>query len=176
MKSTAMSYGKVAQLLHWVSTFFILLMIPMGLAMTRMATGSTQINLYRMHVAIGLLVLLLTVVRIIWRIIEPSPAIPAHIKGVRRLAFSGIHIFQYLVLVLILISGMGILLVSGLGLSPASVLPEAINACLPPVRAHTALSIVFVLLLLAHVGGMIEYQVSHGDTLGRMNLFAIRDT
>jgi cytochrome b561 len=149
---------------------------PDGFAMTRMAEGPTQTNLYRMHVALGLLVLLLTAIRIIWRVIDPSPDKPAQIKGMRRLAFSGMHILQYLVLVLTLISGMGILLASGLGLAPANVLPEAISARLLPAQAHTALSTLFVLLLLAHVGGIIEYQVFHGNTLRRMNPFVISDT
>jgi len=102
MKSTTTRYGKGAQLLHWLSAFFILLLIPMGFAMARMAEGATQTNLYQMHVALGLLVLLLTAIRIIWRVMGQSPARPAQIKGMRRLAFSGIHILQYLVLILTL--------------------------------------------------------------------------
>jgi hypothetical protein len=42
--------------------------------------------------------------------------------------------------------------------------------------APSSFSTLFVLLLLAHVGGMIEYQVFHGDTLERMNPFVISDT
>jgi cytochrome b561 len=151
-------------------------MIPMVVAMTRMAEGPTQTNLYRLHVAVGLLVLLLTAARIIWRMIEPSPDMPAQITGVRRLAFRGIHTLQYIVLVLTLVSGVAILLASGLGLAPATVLPEAISASLPPVRAHAVLSWLFVLLLVAHLGGMIEYQLFHGDTLGRMEPFVSRHT
>lgn len=170
MKSTTLNYGRIAQIFHWLSALLILALIPMGLTMTRMAEGSTQTSLYRAHVGVGLIVLLLTTARIVWRFVEPSPEIPSQITGMRKLAFKGIHILQYIVLVLMLASGVAILLSSGLGLSPANVLPEAISPDLPPVGGHALLSKVFIVLLLAHLGGMIEYQLFHGDVLGRMGL------
>ena len=170
MKSTAINYGRIAQILHWFSALLILAMIPMGLAMTRMTEGSTQTSLYRAHVGVGLIVLLLTAARIIWRFIDPSPEMPAQITGIRKLAFKGIHILQYVMLVLMLGSGVAILVSSGLGLSPANILPEAISADLAPVGGHALLSKVFIVLLLAHLGGMIEYQLFHGNTLGRMGV------
>ncbi len=170
MKSTISNYGRIAQVFHWLSALLILAMIPMGMAMTRMSEGAAQTNLYRAHVGVGLIVLLLTAARIIWRFIEPSPEMPSQVTGLRRVAFKWIHILQYIVLVLTLASGVAILLSSGLSLSPANVLPEAISADLPPVGGHALLSKVFIVLLLAHLGGMIEYQLFNGDVLSRMGI------
>lgn len=174
MKSTSIKYGTIAQMLHWLSAVLIIGMIPMGLVMARMAEGPAQTGLYRLHVGLGLVVLVLTAARIIWRVIDPSPAVPSQITGLRRFVFKGIHVLQYVVLVLMLASGVAILVASGLGLAPATVVPAAISADLPPVGGHAALAKVFLVLLLAHLGGMIEYQLFHGDTLGRITPFSLR--
>jgi cytochrome b561 len=73
MKSTLSTYGRIAQAFHWLSTFFILAMLPLGLAMTRLAEGPVKTFLYQAHVGLGLLVLVLTAARILWRFIEPTP-------------------------------------------------------------------------------------------------------
>ena len=67
------------------------------------------------------------------------------------------------------LSGAAMLIGSGLGLSPRGVLPEAISDALPRT-AHSLMSKVFLLMLFAHVGGVIRYQLTKGNTLARMGI------
>jgi cytochrome b561 len=89
---------------------------------------------------------------------------------VHKVAFRAIHLLQYGVLVLLLVSGSAILLGSGLGISPAAVLPDAIVRDLPPVAGHSLLAKIFMALLVMHLIGVFSYQRSSGNVLGRMGV------
>lgn len=170
MKSNLSGYGRIAQAFHWLSAFLILAMLPMGLAMTRLAEGPAKIFLYQAHVGLGLLVLGLTTARIIWRFIEPTPAAPAGLSPLHKFGFKATHFLLYFLLVVLLFSGVGMLLLSGLSLSPASVLPQAITPDLPPVFAHRLVARVYILLLLAHLGGVLLHQFTASRVMGRMGM------
>ncbi len=123
MKEAPPAYSKGMQIVHWLSVLLILTMIPIGLIMIRMDMNATKTTLFQVHVALGLLVLLLTAIRLILRFIRPVPPTPTDITGVRKLLFQGIHLFQYLTLIALVISGVSILLNSGVGLLPTNVTP-----------------------------------------------------
>jgi cytochrome b561 len=170
MKSTLSTYGRIAQAFHWLSAFFILAMLPLGLAMTRLAEGPSKTFLYQAHVGLGLLVLVLTTARIFWRFIEPTPEAPAGLSPLHKFGFKAIHFLLYFVLAVLLFSGVGVLLLSGLGLSPASVLPEAIASDLPPVFIHRIAARIYILLLLAHLGGVLLHQFTASRVMERMGI------
>ena len=170
MKEAPRIYSKGIQIVHWLSALLILLMIPIGLIMVRMDMNATKTTLFQVHVALGLAVLLLTAIRIILRFIQPVPPTPSDITGIRKLLFQGIHLLQYLTLIALVISGVNILLNSGVGLLPTNVTPQGINIDLPGVKLHSLLSKFFILLIVLHVAGVLEYQFRHHDVLSRMGI------
>ncbi len=176
MKSTPTQYGWLAQTFHWLSALLILFMIPIGITMTRLADGSIKTTLYQAHVGLGLTVLALTLLRIVWRFIEPTPQVPPGLSPLRRFVRKSINIGQYVLLLALFSSGIASLLASGLSLSPASVLPAAIDPNLIPVIGHVWLSRIFIALLVAHLAGVIEYQLFTGNGLARMGLAVGRRT
>src|SRR5690606_23920776 len=113
LKSTESTYGRVAQLFHWSSAFLILLMIPLGFLMQSADAASKQ-RLYQLHVVLGILILLLTLLRIVWRWREPTPQPPAGLSPLHQFAFKAVHLLLYVVLLLISVSGIGLMLMSGL--------------------------------------------------------------
>ena len=169
MKGTATKYGRLAVSVHWISALLLIALWPMGFSMTRMVEGATKTRLYQAHVAIALVVLLLTAVRIVWHFMDTVPDPPPNLTPLNEKAFLWNHNLLYLVLVLMVLSGIAILLTSGLGLSPSGVVPEAI-AEVPSRTAHGLLSWAFLLLLLAHIGGVVRYQLLKGNTLARMGV------
>ena len=169
MKGTTTTYGRLAQALHWISALLIIALWPMGFAMVRMADDATKTKLYQAHVAIGLLILALTVVRIVWHFMDTVPASPDGLTSLNEKAFRWTHNFSYATILLLALSGIGMLLFSEVGLFPGSITPEAIMD-VPPRTAHSLLSKIFLLLFLAHVGGVARYQLTKGNTLARMGL------
>lgn len=176
MKSTTFKYGWLAQTFHWLSALLILVMIPIGITMTRIEDGSVKTMLYQAHVGIGLTVLTLTLLRIIWRFVEPAPQVPPGLSPLRRLVRKSINIGQYIVLLALFSSGIASLLASGLSPFPGSVLPAAVDPNLIPVIGHVWLSRIFIALLVAHLAGVIEYQLFTGNGLARMGLALGRKT
>lgn len=68
------TYHVSQKLLHWLHALLILLLIPSGLAMTRMGEGALTNVLYEGHKSFGILVFCLVIVRITLRIIKGAPA------------------------------------------------------------------------------------------------------
>lgn len=128
--------------------------------------------LYRVHVGIGLLVLLLTLTRIVWVFVGERPGEPDDLPVWRARMRKGIHIGIYTGILVLTLSGVTLLVGSGAGLNPFSLDPGVINNDLPQATTHWILSKVFVLLLIFHVAGVISYQKKKGDVVSRMGLKA----
>lgn len=170
MQGAPQAYSKGMQIIHWLTALLILLLIPIGWSMVRMDMNATKTTLFQVHVSLGLLVLLLTAIRIILRFLRPVPPTPDGITGMRKLLFQGIHLLQYLTLIALVVSGVSILLNSGVGLLPTHVTPQAINIDLAAVKFHSLLYKFFILLIVLHVAGVLEYQFRHQDVLSRMGV------
>ncbi|MDW8326290.1 MAG: cytochrome b/b6 domain-containing protein [Anaerolineales bacterium] len=168
LRSTTTTYGRVAQALHWITFLLLLPLAPMGLVMVGMADGPTKTGLYQAHVFLGLVVAALTVFRAIWRLTEPTPAVPAGITGPHVWLYKGVHLLFYVVLIGLGLSGMGILALSGL--NPFNVAPESINHDVPPIAGHFVLSRLYMLLLVLHLVGVFRYQFFEGNVFARMGL------
>lgn len=163
------TYGRVTKIIHWLSALLIIGMLVFGTVMTRLNDGVTKTQMYQTHVLIGLTVLTLTVIRLAWRFVEPWPDGPPGLSTTRARAFKWNHILLYVFIVPLLLSGVSMLLLSNLGLSPGGVTPEAIMD-VPPRIFHDIGSKLVLLLFIMHVVGVIQYQITKGDTLGRMGL------
>jgi cytochrome b561 len=162
------SYDRGAQLFHWVSALLIIGMAMGGTVMTRLADSPLKTSMYQGHVAVGLLVLLLTVGRIIWLFVGKRPP-PPPMPQWEKLAFVWNHRLLYLIIIALLSTGVGILLLSGIGLSPAAVDPAAIMD-VPPRGGHSLFGKLFMALFIMHLGGVAFYQLKRGDTLSRMGV------
>ena len=66
-------YGLVAQGLHWTAVAFVVLAWTLGMLGDELPQGpSRALGLY-VHTTAGLLVIALTVLRLLWRLVDPSP-------------------------------------------------------------------------------------------------------
>lgn len=170
MKSTPTAYGRLAVWLHWISALLILGMAPIGFVMVRMPDGAAgQQLLYRGHIFLGLLVSLLTIGRVVWRVIDRTPDLPAGLQGLQAWLYRGVHYGLYIFLFIMALTGLGMLALSGAPLPPAP-LDVTIFDGLAPQAGHSLFSKVFMALLVAHLGGVFLYQFREGDVLKRMGL------
>jgi cytochrome b561 len=172
MKSTPNQYGRVAQLLHWISALLILFLIPMGFLMQTVDEGA-RLLLYRTHVILGVLVLGLTVVRLGWQWFDSSPGPPPGLAGTGLLAYKAVHWLLYLALLVLALSGIALNVVSGLGDILFGAAPGSIPTDLSDYLSRTVHGItarVYIGLLIAHIAGVVSYQATEGDVLKRMGL------
>lgn len=66
-------YGAVAQALHWSAVVLVVLAWGLGVSGDVLPKGPARAAGLYIHITAGLLVILLTLVRLLWRRVDPSP-------------------------------------------------------------------------------------------------------
>lgn len=172
LKSTADRYGSIPLTLHWLSAGLILALIPVGFAMQE-ATGELRIGLYRAHAVAGGLVGTLTLMRLVWWVVfDQKPKALSHPSVLQRLLAKSVHAGLYGVVLVLALSGIGLLATSGLGVAlltgDVSLTPADVTG-LPPRLAHGLMARLLIGLLILHVlGALYHHWIKRDGTLGRM--------
>lgn len=106
LKNTHQSYGLIAKLLHWLSALTVIGLFAVGFWMVDLDYYSQWYQTApHWHKSIGILLLLATIFRIVWRITNqtPQPEI-SHSTTVKKLS-SGAHYLLYIMLLTVMCSG-----------------------------------------------------------------------
>ena len=100
------TYSSRHQTLHWLTVVCVLALIPLAWVMTNTKEGTSfSDGLYNWHETLGVIVLLLTGYRIIWRMIDKPPPLPISLaRWDRALARSTYGLF-YLILLWMPVTG-----------------------------------------------------------------------
>ena len=160
-------YGRGAATLHWISAILIIVMLFQGFFMTKLEDGDSKTLFYQLHVTLGYFVLILSVIRVVWAVRDRRPD-PLGMPRMEYIAYKGIHFLLVLGSAVTAVSGILLLLGSDIvPISPA-VASGDIDRSLPIRNAHFIFAAGMLILLLAHVGGVLMYQRRVGRTLSRM--------
>ena len=85
-RNTMSSWGSVARLFHWILGATIIGMLASGWWTNHVAARPDRFLYRSIHADIGYVVLLLMALRLIWRSMNPAPALPADTPGWQRVA------------------------------------------------------------------------------------------
>lgn len=165
-----MGYGIVARQLHWIMAVAILVMIPVGLIMTDEGLGrATQDRLFILHKNLGALLLILVAVRLVWRLLNPPPPLPASMPAVQRVAAVSVHWGLYLMVFVMAASGYARVRLGGFpieyldALGVPSFLPESEAAAEVAKRIHATAKYALGALILVHVGAAAHHGLVKRD-------------
>jgi Prokaryotic cytochrome b561 len=67
-------YSPVNQALHWITALCMFAILPLAWVMTNAKDGTFAEGLFNWHKTLGVIVLLVTLFRIVWRLIDPPLA------------------------------------------------------------------------------------------------------
>ena len=177
MSTSSERYTNVAITLHWLIAIAIVGMILGGWYMGDLPDGAPgQYFLYQMHKSIGITILLLTVARIIWRVMNRPPALPEEMKGLEKSASHLVHFGFYGLMIALPLTGWLYSSVS-IKLDVPTVLYGVISwPDVPFVEGlktesasstvnfiHSKLAWVVLALLALHVAGAIKHEISAED-------------
>ena len=70
------AYTPVARALHWIVAVLVIGLIIVGFMIANMASGPLQDRLYNLHRSTGALVLLLAIIRLVYRFMHPPLPLP----------------------------------------------------------------------------------------------------
>ncbi len=113
MKTTitppAARYSGTAIAVHWLLGIAIVAMFGMGLYMTDLPFSPQRLKLYNWHKWAGVTILVLSALRLLWRLTHRPPALPAHINDAmpawQRVAHHGTHHLMYLLFFAVPLTG-----------------------------------------------------------------------
>lgn len=168
-------YPLVARLLHWIVALCVLSLIPAGLLMNHVPSGEPQNALYTAHRSLGVLVMVLSVIRLGCRLTVKWPEPEASLTVWQRRASGIVHnLFYGLLIVQPLIgwyatSAYGAAVsVFGLFDLPALAAKNAATADLW-FNIHDVLGFTLAALVVLHVGAALYHHlIRRDDVLIRM--------
>ncbi|MGC9954418.1 MAG: cytochrome b [Rhizomicrobium sp.] len=116
IRNTGQRYGSVAMSLHWLIAALVITNISLGLYMGDLPRGDpNQFTIIQIHKSIGLTVLVLSVIVIVWRLMNPPPPLPVGMSPALRLAARTTLVLLYVLIVTIPLSGWIMVSASPLG-------------------------------------------------------------
>jgi cytochrome b561 len=171
-RSTPDRYGSVAILIHWLSAAGVILAFTAGFVLANVAEPPGQGPILIVHILLGSLVFLLTLLRIVWWLVaDRHPAPPANQPRWQQRAGSWVHIALYAILILMGTSGIMTLVLSGAIPAILSGAPAPDFSGLIPRIAHGIMSRILLALFAVHLGAALYHQfIRHDRLLARMGV------
>ena len=105
LRNTSSSWGRLSRWFHWGLGLVIIGMLAFGWWMNHFRARPDRFFYRSIHADIGYLVLLSMVLRLIWRGINPTPALPSDTPRWQRMVASVSHWSLYAVTVLVAVLG-----------------------------------------------------------------------
>ena len=167
-------YTASRQALHWIAALLIISMFPLGSIMARTDSDTLRTTLYGVHAAIGLLIAVLAVVRIVLRRrdpVGPPPGLPRWNRVLRE----NVHRLALFVPLVLALTGVGTIAQNDLGPILQSGGARTVPATLDEAGAqsgHRLIARIYIAILVLHVAGVVRHQIGKGDVLSRMGVRA----
>ncbi len=172
-------YTSVAIILHWLIAAAIIGLLFVGLTMKEKGfyPQDVQFQMFQLHKSFGLSVLVLSVLRLVWRLLHKPPALPSDMPAWEVFAAKSTHWAFYALMFALPLTGWALVSTSPfafptywfglfewphLGLSflgPQDSVYEASSA------AHEWLAYILMALLAIHVGAALKHYVWNRDNV-----------
>lgn len=175
-------YSTVAIALHWTIAAAIALQIALGWRIGDVE-GVTRSAVLQLHKTIGVTILVLTVARLVWRLVNPPPPVDSSLTPVEKAASHWVHVAFYGALLALPLTGWAMVSAQRIGAMKLlggllwpdfpliTALPGGVQDTLADVmdKTHTALVwLMFALLALHILGALKHHYISKDPTVSRM--------
>lgn len=169
-------YSTVSLILHWGIALAILTQVLLITA--HEATEGERISreFVEVHKALGITILLATLFRIVWRLMNPAPPLPDHMKRWEKIAARATHVGFYVALIFMPLSGWAAMSARGRdisfwGLFDWPLLPieggrDMARTILD--RHELGMKVVYVLVALHVLAALKHHFLDRDDVLRRM--------
>jgi cytochrome b561 len=172
-------YSIIAIVLHWLIALLIFSNIGLAWTFQNIPQGLTEFRLIQLHKSIGITVLLLSLLRLAWRLFNPPPPQPPMPRW-QTLTSGAVHWGFYLIMIGLPLSGWIMVSASPLNIPTLlyGVVPwphfPAVHALTPGGRkalggamglTHESLAYLAYGLIGLHVAGALKHQLYDRDNL-----------
>jgi len=172
MTSARQRYDLPAITLHWLLALLILGSLSLGLYMADLPLTPLRLKLFNWHKWAGMTILLLSALRLLWRLTHRPPADLA-VPAWQQRAAHAVHGALYLLFFAVPLAGWAYSSAAGFPVVLYGLLPlpdfVPVNRALAAVfkQSHGWLAWTLALLIAAHVGAALKHQFIDRDALLR---------
>ncbi len=175
LRNNTQDWGSVAKTLHWLMAALILCMFVLGWVAVNYPMSPTKLRLFTWHKTLGITLLVLVLLRLAWRLVNPIPSLPSGMRPWERTLARASHALLYVAMLATPLSGWVIhsaanfpLKLYGLFLLPA-IAPADKALQTKAELTHLILFWIFAASLFLHIGAALwHHLVLRDDTLTRM--------
>jgi cytochrome b561 len=178
LKNDLTRYGAVAQLFHWA----IVVLVVTQFVLAKRADGLSpvaKIGVLGLHKSVGITILGLAVLRLVWRLLNPVPPVPALAPRWQNLAAHGSHFLLYALLLITPVLGWFMssaraFSVSWFGLVTLPDFIQPNKATFELLHeAHEVMAYTLATIALVHIAAALKHHfIDRDDVLRRMLPFA----
>lgn len=162
-------FSSFSKWLHWGSMFLLIGLVLAGTIMAGLEDDVAQkAIMYRIHGVVGLLIVLLTLIRIIIRLRRQQPTPEGMTEKWNIILHDVIQWGLYIVLLGLGLSGMGTFALNNMTAFTAD--PAVLDRTVPTIQGHFLMTRLFILLAVLHIGGVLRHQFTRSNILKRMGL------
>jgi len=174
IKSTSDRYGTVAITLHWLSAALIIGLMGAGFLAANTVESEAKTAILRIHVPVGIAVLLLTIARLCWwRFADRKPDEAAGMPRLQSVVAKAVHVLLYAAIIGLGGSGIAMMVLSGAGEIVFGNAPGPLPNFwdFAPRYGHAVFARLMLALFVAHAGAALYHQFIRKDRLlARMGL------
>ena len=105
LTNNSTEYGFISKTFHWLSAVALIIQIPLGFYLVDLDFDETRLTIESIHVVVGLSIFYVTLLRLIYKIFNPTPSLGNSIFPGQRLIATMNHVLLYLTILTITISG-----------------------------------------------------------------------
>ncbi|MDA8822209.1 cytochrome b/b6 domain-containing protein [Candidatus Pelagibacter bacterium] len=98
-------YGLLAKMFHWVTFIILIAQIPFGFYLVGLEFSDRRIDLENIHILIGITIFYFVLLRLIWKLFNPSPKSEHNFFKGQNLIAKTNHFLLYVGIFTITISG-----------------------------------------------------------------------
>ncbi len=168
-------YTPLAKLLHWLLAAGIVGVFCVGLYMEGLPFSMQKLKLINWHKWAGMTILILSVLRLVWRLTHRAPPLPdkvlAHMPPWQRVAHHGAHVLMYVLFLSVPLIGWAYSSAAGFPIVLFGVLPlpdllavdKELAESIKPWHAYSAYALATLVVL--HIGAVVKHQLIDRDGL-----------
>jgi cytochrome b561 len=105
IRNTTRRWGAIAQLFHWLIVLGIVAQFTLATLFDDLPAGAKKLTLLSRHKSIGITILMLALLRLLWRRANPTPALPPALRPWERSLARLTHVLLYVLLFAVPLSG-----------------------------------------------------------------------
>jgi cytochrome b561 len=176
IRNTLDRWGAPAKLLHWLVVLFVIGQFVLANIAKNLPLGMEKLGVLARHKSIGITILMLAIIRLLWRLANPTPTLPTNMAPLQRRLAQLTHFALYALLFAMPLSGWAMSSAKNYPVSWFGTL-QLPNFVAPSESAferlrdiHDTLATALLVIAAAHLLGALKHQFIDKDSVLRRML------